>query len=185
MQIDFSVCQHTMCCLLNIPRTLNPLSCQLKPWHMQCMCNTQVKGKASSLFMGFCSTLLLKKTLDISSYSETGVVNITIFTCGSSASHPYGFWGQKVNNSRHQKELCAQNLKNLHDNLINWSYMWKWKGRFQTIYTFHVSLDKPDVCTMSSHSGILNSFGDVTIAGKGLQILTYARHLKLLSSEGS
>ena len=141
MQIDFSVCQQTMCCLLNIPRTLNPLSCQLY------MCSTQVKGIASLLFMGFWSTLLLKKTLDISSYSETGVVNITIFTCGSSASHPYGFWGQKVNNSRHQKKLCAQNRKNLHDNLVNWSSIGKWKGRFQTFVssklTLCVLLDKP------------------------------------------
>ena len=32
---------------------------------------------------------------------------------------------------------------------------------------------------------IFHSFGDVTIAGEGIQILTYARHLGPLSSEGS
>ena len=35
----------------------------------------------------------------------------------------------------------------------------------------------------SSHSIIFHSFGDVTIAGEGLQILTYARHLWPFSSE--
>ena len=37
----------------------------------------------------------------------------------------------------------------------------------------------------SSHSRIFHSFEDVTIAGEGLQILTYARHSWPLSSEGS
>ena len=37
----------------------------------------------------------------------------------------------------------------------------------------------------SSHSRIFHSFEDVTIAGEGLQILTYARHFWPLSSEGS
>ena len=40
------------------------------------------------------------------------------------------------------------------------------------------------VCSFSSHSNILLSFGDVTIAVEGLQIFTYARHLWPLSSEG-
>ena len=38
---------------------------------------------------------------------------------------------------------------------------------------------------LSSHSRIFHSHGDVTIAGEGLQILTYARHSWPLSSEGS
>ena len=33
------------------------------------------------------------------------------------------------------------------------------------------------VLSLSSHSSIFHSFGDITIAGEGLQILTYARHL--------
>ena len=37
----------------------------------------------------------------------------------------------------------------------------------------------------SSHSRIFHSYGDVTIAGEGLQILIYARHSWPLSSEGS
>ena len=38
----------------------------------------------------------------------------------------------------------------------------------------------------SSHSrDIFHSYGDVTITGEGLQILTYALHLWTLSSEGS
>ena len=37
----------------------------------------------------------------------------------------------------------------------------------------------------SSHSTIFHSYGDVTIAGKELQILTYARHSWPLRSEGS
>ena len=37
----------------------------------------------------------------------------------------------------------------------------------------------------SSHSRIFHLYGDVTIAGEGLQILTYARHSWPLSSEGS
>ena len=36
-----------------------------------------------------------------------------------------------------------------------------------------------------SHSRICHSYGDVTIAGEGLQILTYARHSWPVSSEGS
>ena len=38
---------------------------------------------------------------------------------------------------------------------------------------------------LSSHSRIFHSYGDVTIAGEGLQILTYAHHSWPLSSEGS
>ena len=37
----------------------------------------------------------------------------------------------------------------------------------------------------SSHSRIFHSHGDVTIAGEGLQILTYARHSWSLSNESS
>ena len=37
----------------------------------------------------------------------------------------------------------------------------------------------------SSHWGIFKSYGDVTIAGEGLQILTHVRHSWPLSSEGS
>ena len=36
-----------------------------------------------------------------------------------------------------------------------------------------------------SHSRIFHSYGDVIIAGEGLKILTFARHLWPLSSEGS
>ena len=38
---------------------------------------------------------------------------------------------------------------------------------------------------LSSHSRIFHSYGDVTIADEGLQILTYARHSWPWSSEGS
>ena len=41
------------------------------------------------------------------------------------------------------------------------------------------------VWNFSSHSRNFHLFGDVTIAGEGLHILTYARHLWPLSSEGS
>ena len=42
------------------------------------------------------------------------------------------------------------------------------------------------VClSFSSHSRIFHLLGDVTISGEELQILTYARHLWQLSSEGS
>ena len=41
------------------------------------------------------------------------------------------------------------------------------------------------VCGFSSHLRIFHTYGDVTISGEGLQILTYARHLWPLSSEGS
>ena len=36
-----------------------------------------------------------------------------------------------------------------------------------------------------SYSRFCHSYGDITIIGEGLQILTYARHLRPLSSEGS
>ena len=39
--------------------------------------------------------------------------------------------------------------------------------------------------SLSSHSRTFHSYGDVTITGEGLQILTYARHSWQLSSEGS
>ena len=39
------------------------------------------------------------------------------------------------------------------------------------------------VCGFTSHSRIFHSYGYVTIAGEGLQILTYARHSWPLSSE--
>ena len=38
-------------------------------------------------------------------------------------------------------------------------------------------------CT--SHSIIFHSYGDVTITGEGLHILTYAQHSLSLNSEGS
>ena len=38
---------------------------------------------------------------------------------------------------------------------------------------------------LSFHSRIFHSYGDITIASEGLQILTYARHSWPLSSEGS
>ena len=41
------------------------------------------------------------------------------------------------------------------------------------------------VCLLSSHSRTFHSFEDVTITGEELQILTYARHSRPLSSEGS
>ena len=41
------------------------------------------------------------------------------------------------------------------------------------------------VWSLSSHSRIFHSYGDVTIAGEGLQILSYAQHSWPLSSEGS
>ena len=41
------------------------------------------------------------------------------------------------------------------------------------------------IWSFSSHSIIFHLFGDVTIAGEWLQMLTYARHLRPLSSEGS
>ena len=41
------------------------------------------------------------------------------------------------------------------------------------------------VCSFSSHSRIFHSYGDVTIAGERLQILTYDRHSWPLSSENS
>ena len=41
------------------------------------------------------------------------------------------------------------------------------------------------VWSYSSHRIDFHSYGDVTIAGEGLQILTYARHLWQLSNEGS
>ena len=37
----------------------------------------------------------------------------------------------------------------------------------------------------SSHSRIFHTYGDVTMTGEGLQILTYARHSWPLSSKGS
>ena len=41
------------------------------------------------------------------------------------------------------------------------------------------------VWSFSSHWRIFHSYGDANITGKGLQILTYARHLRQLSKEGS
>ena len=39
--------------------------------------------------------------------------------------------------------------------------------------------------SLSSHSKMFHSYGDVNITGEGLQIFTYARHSWPLSSEGS
>ena len=41
------------------------------------------------------------------------------------------------------------------------------------------------IWSLSFHSRIFHSYGEVTIAGEGLQILTYARYSWPLSSEGS
>ena len=49
-------------------------------------------------------------------------------------------------------------------------------NHFLDIYVFYVHI--------SSHSRIFHSFGDVTFAGEGLQILSYAQHLWPLSSKG-
>ena len=52
------------------------------------------------------------------------------------------------------------------------------------LYTFWYKYDL-FVWILSPHSRIFHSYGDVTIAGEGLQILTYTRHSWPLSSEGS
>ena len=55
----------------------------------------------------------------------------------------------------------------------------------------HVFFSQQFVCLfvfvlgLSSHSRIFHSYGDVTITGEGLQILTFVRHSWWLSSEGS
>ena len=50
------------------------------------------------------------------------------------------------------------------------------------MYTLNV---KTYVCGFPSHLRIFHSYGDITMTGDGLQILTYARHLWTLNSEGS
>ena len=53
---------------------------------------------------------------------------------------------------------------------------------------YNIALLYTNVClfgVFSSHSRIFHSYGDVTVAGEGQQILTYARHSWPLSSEGS
>ena len=74
-----------------------------------------------------------------------------------------------------------------------WSFLYKSrKNVFQVTYlpyslenvleTFRFLF----VClNLSSHSRLFHSYGDVTITGEGLQILTFARHSWPLSSEGS
>ena len=52
-------------------------------------------------------------------------------------------------------------------------------------YTPKNSIDWLIVYCLSSHSRIFHSYGDVTITGERLQILTYTRRLRPLSSEGS
>ena len=68
--------------------------------------------------------------------------------------------------------ICKETLK----------YHWK-------IFKTYTYLANMYICffdwSYSSHSRIFHSIGDVTLAGEGLQILTYARHLWPLSSEGS
>ena len=60
---------------------------------------------------------------------------------------------------------------------------WRWYHRkVLTVPFWNICLF---VWSLSSHSRIFHSFGDVTVTGKGLKILTYAWHLWLLSSEGS
>ena len=51
--------------------------------------------------------------------------------------------------------------------------------------SYHVNSVALFVCCSSSHSKIFHSYGDVTITGEGLQILTKAWHSWPLSSEGS
>ena len=41
------------------------------------------------------------------------------------------------------------------------------------------------IWAFSSHSRIFHSYGDVTITGEGLQIVTFTRHKWSFSSEGS
>ena len=57
---------------------------------------------------------------------------------------------------------------------------WLW-GVYSVIVTIYLMI----VWSFSSHSKIFHSFGDVTIAGEGLHILTYVQHSWPLSSEGS
>ena len=61
-------------------------------------------------------------------------------------------------------------------NFITWSYSKPYNFKFYLLVCLFV--------WFFSHSRIFHSYGDVTIAGEGLQILNYARHLWLLSSEG-
>ena len=55
------------------------------------------------------------------------------------------------------------------------------------IYNIHICISFFFHCCLvfSSHSRIFPSYGDVTITGEGLNVLTYARHSWRLSSEAS
>ena len=56
-------------------------------------------------------------------------------------------------------------------------------SHFIRVISLFLWISSSIVC--SSHSRVFHSYGDVTISGEGLQILTYARHLWPLSSENS
>ena len=74
---------------------------------------------------------------------------------------------------------------------------WKWNGSgllwlLRYVYykiRLHIEIGNCFVClfvwSFSSHSRIFHSLRDVTNAGEGLQILTFARHLWPLSNESS
>ena len=71
----------------------------------------------------------------------------------------------------------------------NWIFLFLYSYTNIDVIRFHVNLWLIYwlfICLdVSSHSIIFHSFGDVTIAIEGLQMLTYARHWWSLSSEGS
>ena len=56
---------------------------------------------------------------------------------------------------------------------------------FHSVYWANIVIVCLFCLGLSFHSIIFHSFGDLTIAGEGLLILTFARHVWPLSSEGS
>ena len=108
-------------------------------------------------------------------------------------------WALKVKTT-HMQFLIALYLtkykykKKLENNHVNkrtriseiWynKHLWFRTRELNNLKTKHNVFDLFD-WNFSSHSKISHSFGDVTIAHEGQQILTYARRLWPLSSEGS
>ena len=86
-----------------------------------------------------------------------------------------------------QRNIISISLKVLHL-VVTQCFTWlcKWRCLEDVHNHFKKSIVIVSVFwSFLSHSRIFHSFGDVTIIGKGLQNLTYARHLWQLSSEGS
>ena len=92
-------------------------------------------------------------------------------------------WGRSCHSKGHNREqLKVESNKPFLNSEKKYNFQEKQYTSNYKTFIWHLRLF---IWGFSSHLRIFQSYGDVTMTGEGLLILTYARHLWPLNSEGS